>query len=163
MPLLATVGDAFSAPNCYALQTVNLASLPFATALDFSNAIVLTSLNLNSLGETYNLNIISCAALTSLQLPAYSVPVFTITGSGSVALTDLYFNGQSLSVGANLEFIDCDLSQDSVDLIMAAGVAGGEPFGSIDVSGGTNSPPSATGVADAATLSTAGWTVFYNP
>lgn len=83
-------------------------------------------------------------------------------------LTSITFPASLVSGGAGilcgLDFSGNALTQTTVDAILAACVAGGSAAGIevLDLTGGTNATPSAAGLADKATLQTAGWTVTNN-
>jgi hypothetical protein len=59
-------------------------------------------------------------------------------------------------------FVNCALSQQSVDNILVSLVASDVTTGGISITGGTNSPPSATGLAARTTLINRGWIVNVN-
>jgi hypothetical protein len=93
---------------------------------------------------------------TLTQLTGFSAPSL-VSGSidfhGCSILEDLSLPAYLPGDGSTLNFANCALSQASVDHILARCVAS-EDFvsGTIDLSGGTSSPPSAQGIRDWATL-----------
>jgi hypothetical protein len=110
-----------------------------------------------------------CANLSYLALSEY--PFATLDASSlaaldylsmgsSVLLTDLVI--PSTSVLSTLIMGDCGLSQGSVDDALVAIAASGIPS-IVYVDGGTNSPPSATGLAAKSTIEGNGGTVVVNP
>lgn len=62
----------------------------------------------------------------------------------------------------NLNASGCALTQANVDYILSTLDANGMYDGTVDLSGGTNSAPSATGLAAQASLESKGWTVTIN-
>ena len=59
-------------------------------------------------------------------------------------------------------FVGCALNQTSIDSILVSIAAAGTSGGTLDMTGGTNATPSATGLAAKATLVGRGWTVTHN-
>ena len=59
-------------------------------------------------------------------------------------------------------FINCALNQTSIDNILVSIAAAGTSSGTLNMTGGTNATPSATGLAAKATLVGRGWTVTHN-
>jgi len=59
-------------------------------------------------------------------------------------------------------FVDCALNQTSIDNILVSIAAAGTSGGTLNMTGGTNATPSATGLAAKATLVGRGWTVTHN-
>lgn len=59
-------------------------------------------------------------------------------------------------------FVGCALNQTSIDNILVSIAAAGTSGGTLNMTGGTNATPSATGLAAKATLVGRGWTVTHN-
>ena len=59
-------------------------------------------------------------------------------------------------------FVGCALNQTSIDNILISIAAAGTSSGTLNMTGGTNATPSATGLAAKATLVGRGWTVTHN-
>jgi hypothetical protein len=59
-------------------------------------------------------------------------------------------------------FVNCALNQTSIDNILVSIAAAGTSGGTLNMTGGTNATPSATGLAAKATLVGRGWTVTHN-
>jgi hypothetical protein len=59
-------------------------------------------------------------------------------------------------------WIECALSQTSVDNILVSINAAGQSNGTLDITGGTSSPPSQTGITAKTALEARGWTVNTN-
>ena len=59
-------------------------------------------------------------------------------------------------------FVGCALNQTSIDNILVSIAAAGTSSGTLNMTGGTNATPSATGLAAKATLVGRGWTVTHN-
>lgn len=102
--------------------------------------------------------------LASLNFAAFTSPFSASPTSitDNPALDAFSMNGQPLNDGQDYFFETNSLNQTSVDLVLAAGVAGGMTSGTINLSGGTNATPSAGGLANKATLILAGVTVTTN-
>ena len=115
------------------------------TDISFPDLLVVTG---NVSSDTPN------SALTTLDLSAATVMGFVHIGNNT-ALTEATF--ASLKGTAYALFYNCALTQASVDAIIAAAVAGGATYGGLDLSGGTNAIPSATGIAGLQTLMARGW------
>ena len=83
-------------------------------------------------------------------------------------VVDLYQASQTPGVDTSIAtnytntFFGCALTQTSVDNILASLVVSGRTNGSINLTGGTTSTPSAAGLASKATLLSRGWTVTHN-
>ena len=167
---------------CTALETIyfpNLVSV--ATDIQIGYCTSLTSINFDSLQtlDGYNddpvsgylLFIISdCISLTSISLPNFvgwsdisTSPYTEFNVSFNTALTSISL---PLWVPNNGIRIDCRnnaLDQASVDMILARCVANpAYVSGWVRLNGGTNSTPSAGGLADVATLVARGVTVAHN-
>lgn len=145
MPLLSYVGGAL-AVNFGAVTTVNLSGLQYV-----------------------GVNIaFTAAALTSLSFPAL-VSVGTTIVATAANLVNFSMGSTLKSVGGNFTLTGAKLNQASVDGILVSlaaldGTAGTTAYSSktVNVSGGTNATPSATGLAAKATLVGRGCTVTNN-
>ena len=74
-------------------------------------------------------------------------------------ITDCEENNQVFSLSKNINVSGCALKQTAVDNILDAVVDGGQTDGELVMTGGTNSPPGAAGLASKATLESRGWKV----
>lgn len=137
-PLLQSVHDDFNQTGCTALPTLSLPALQTSGTVGNSNAF----------------NTDQCSALVSLLLPSLVTVNAPTMGCGSCPLLTTVnlssfvpFNGQQI------DFSGCALSAASVNAILARCVANaGYVSGSVDLSLGTNSPPTGQGINDKATL-----------
>lgn len=68
----------------------------------------------------------------------------------------------SIATNYGLAFRNCNLDQISVDNILVSIDSAGQSGGTLDLDGGTSSPPSATGLAAKSSLEGKGWTVTTN-
>jgi hypothetical protein len=160
--------------------TINLESVP---SLDLANYIgggggisitlfTATSLLLPNLKFSGpSLYISYCTMITSLSLPSLE----RITGGGGLtvqfcsSLTDFSIGSNLKEIGGDVQMDNNALSQTSVDdillkLVSLDGTNGTVLFQALDVilTGGTNSAPSATGLAAKAALEARGCTVSVN-
>ena len=138
-----------------------LLNCPYLATADFRGG----SFGVNAAG---NVSFENCAQLTAIYLPAIAgeagfsnLPSLgSIYFGGSVATQISLTDGLSPNLasvafatpfyGTAISLQGCALTQASVDGILAACVAGGQSNGSLDVSGGTSSPPTYdTGAQDA--------------
>lgn len=124
-----------------------------------NNNVLLTSLNLDSLVSVVDsLSIISCA-FSTLAFPSLTTLIsMVITDNGSLTAINL----GSANTCVNIEFSRNDLSQASVDDILAKIDGAGASNGSLNLSGGTNAIPSAAGLLSKTSLEGRGWTVIVN-
>jgi hypothetical protein len=189
---VVTIGDLLTGTTCPALTTANFQSLQtLPNGIFFSNCPQLTTLNLTALQNPGIDFIVTGTALTSIVLTNYTTcPVDTIFGSNA-ALTTIDFpnltvlaqsfgasgcaNLTNVSIpqvifgdGFNIDLSASGLAAGSsalgtgVNGILARAVASGLTTENIDLSGGTNAPPSGQGIADKATLIGNGCTVLTN-
>ncbi len=131
------------------------------------NCTSLTSFPLldTSSGTNFSNSWLSCTSLTSFPLlDTSSGTNFINAWRGCTSLTSFpagMFDSCSATIFAD-SWADCALDQQSVDNILVSLVAGGQSNGTLGISGGTNSAPSATGLAAKTTLEGRGWTVSVN-
>ena len=189
MPVLTSVGGTFS-PTLAVLTTLTVTSLQTVTGAFGLTAATLTTLSLPALttlgagfspvcalATTVTLTLLanvtgtfvpSFAALTTLSLPALvSISgLLTITAANLVAFS----MGSTLkSIGGNFTMSGMKLDQASVDGILVSlaaldGTGGTTAYSSktINLSGGTSSAPSATGLAAKTVLLARSCTVTTN-
>lgn len=167
LPALAYVGGSLS-PVLAALTTVSLgalASVNGSVALSAASATTVTLTSLQYVGGAFGPLL---GSLTTLSLPAavYFGSTFTITAANLVTFSI----GSTLkSVGGNWTMTGMKLNQASVDGILVSlaaldGTNGTTAYSSktINLSGGTSSTPSSTGLAAKATLVARSCTVTTN-
>lgn len=114
------------------------------------------------------ISIYNVSTLTSVSLPALTT-VFpgqmggglTINYCSSLTVINLP-EILTIPAGVSINFSSNALTQSTVDNILVRLVATGVTNGSIDLSGGTSSAPSATGLAAKATLQGRSWNVYTN-
>jgi hypothetical protein len=105
----------------------------------------------------------NCASLGSLSLPSIVTVPNGITVATNAALSSVSLPSWLPTNGSVNVFTGNALNQASVDHILARGVANAAfVSGSVALTGGTNSTPSAAGLADKATLVGRGVTVTNN-
>ena len=136
-----------------AVGGINLGSCPLLTAVEFP-----------SLATAAYIGIGDCASLVSLSFPALITATAFFNCEGSALLANVSVPLWLPTNGEELDFIGCALSQASVDHILSRCVASaGFVSGTVDLSGGTNSPPSSVAEgSDYAVLIARGVTVTVN-
>jgi len=125
---------------------LTISNNPNLTSLDISNMPYLVEVQTNYNGLT-SIDLTGSTGIISLELAGNSLTSIDLTG-----LVNLY----------SLDFENSNLSQESVDYILTFLANGSLSGGSVNLSGGTSAPPSATGLAAIATLEGRGWDVFVN-
>lgn len=163
--------------------TANLPSLAtVGGSIGFQGLSNQGAISLPALTQAATAFLISCPTVPSYSAPLLAQVFGTLTISNNDVLTSVNLASLDLSGGVVINFNplltsvvvkpsnqcltwDCQdnaLSQSAVDNILASCVAGGGMAGQINLQGGTNSTPSAGGLADKATLEGNGWTVTVN-
>lgn len=181
-------GVVFSGSGLWASTYTN--SQPNVTQINGTMTTSLTFNNIDGIDGDLDMTVYSCPALNLGQLKHINGN-FNFTGDALTTLTansleaivgNIDFHGISTlttvsmsalkGVGSGaptINFNACALNQASVDhvLVIAAAMDGtgvkSEFIGSVDLGAGTNSAPSATGLAAKATLEARGCTVTVNP
>lgn len=161
-PALTSIGALAYFQICAMLTSVSCPLLASCGDLHIENNPVLTSVNFNSLQSVAIINASGDVLLVSFLLPAYSLAVDGWDFSSCTLLANFSFNNQPLVDGLVLNMPDCALTQASVDMVLAAGVAGAITADTIELSGGTSSAPSVAGQANKALLVLAGVVVNTN-
>lgn len=83
--------------------------------------------------------------------------------NGNTDLTEIIIDSsQPLGNGLDIDADDCDLTEEAVDNILVALSTNGIENGYVDLSGGTNAIPSATGLSAKTVLEGNGWSVNVN-
>ena len=167
LPALTTIGSAFNVSGIN-LTTFSAASLSYIGTTFSPTLASLTTLTLTSLATIGTAVAPIFASLVTLSLPALvSVgTTFTITAAN---MTTFSMGSTLRSLGGNFTMTGMKLNQASVDGILVSlaaldGTGGTTAYSSktINLSGGTSSTPSATGLAAKATLVARGCTVTTN-
>jgi len=108
----------------------------------------------------------NCSGLTSFPALNFSSGlIFNLTWSGCSNLASFpsnVFDSCAASDFTNA-FVTCALNQTSVDNILVSIDTAGQINGTLNMTGGTSSAPSAVGLAAKASLEGKGWTVTVNP
>jgi len=107
--------------------------------------------------NTQNVHIRRCALITSLPNIPTTCNSFECSSCALTTVPTIPTLVKNLFLNDNL------LPQSAVDAVLANCVANGQGLGVLYLNGTGNSAPSAAGVANAATLTGIGWTVFINP
>ena len=147
--------------NGYTISFPNLTTV--STNFDCSGNTVMTSLGLAALSSIDGQFIAdSSTALISIDLSSLVSVSLDFTAIGCSSLTTLLVPIWLPTDGTNISLSGCALDAATVNLILARCVAAGVTTCTIDLSGGTNSPPTGQGILDAAALVLAGNTVTTN-
>lgn len=173
MPNLVYAGNGFTA-SYNSLTSLNISNLSFVGATFTLSSSSLTSISLTSLA---NVNVgqatgtaitLTLGAITSLSLPALVNAYGSVTVTAA-NLTTFSVNSGLLNVQGNWTMTNMKLNQASVDGILVRlaaldGTAGTTSYNNrtVNLSGGTSSAPSATGLAAKTTLQARGCTVTTN-
>lgn len=160
--------NSFCGPTFAAATALTLTNLAYVGSSFIPTCASATSVDLSSLNYVGGAIQPSFAVLTSLSLPAITVIGGGVTISAANCVT-FSMNTGLLSVAGNFSFTNAKLNQASVDGILVRlaaldGTGGTTAYSSkvVNVSGGTNATPSATGLAAKATLVGRGCTVTNN-
>jgi hypothetical protein len=163
-------GD-FSAASNPSLEEI---LLPLLSTIDFGSLsvggnTVLTTLDLGSLNfVSADILIAGNGALVTLDLTPLTGLGQNLSANNCFSLVNVLVPNLTFSDGFSINFLDCALDVgDSgtgvgVDGILQRGVDSSLTASNIDLSGGTNATPSATGAINAGILSGAGCTVSTN-
>lgn len=138
---------------------------------NFTNLVYFTLLSSSFAGEAGTLSISSdymqgiiiqsCSAITTISLPNSMPEFFTMLATDNSNLTTITLG--SVPIIATINASNCALSETTVDnLLILMDSSTTEYPGTIDFSGGTNSPPSAAGLAVTGSLIAKGFTVLVN-
>ena len=145
-----TAGTIATIGNNLTYFTMNYCPNADLNTADISSLVNATTVRLNYNGTmTVNANTIS--SLTSATR-------LDILGAASFTVGSETWSGTLTSINLS----DNNMTQASVDNALGAVVNGGASNGSINLSGASNSAPSATGLAHKTTLEGRGWTVTVN-
>lgn len=151
------------------LTSINLDALVSSMyALDINNNPLLPMLQLNALTFVKRyVSIASNASLAAISLPSLVstlvVGGFSFSMNNSPNLASISFPKYLPTSGHSHNFAGDALTQASVDHVLSRFVASkGYAVGTISLEGGTNSTPSAAGLADVVTLQARGVVVNHN-
>lgn len=161
LPSLANVAGPVSITSCDLLETISLPSLTTCSVFECYSCISLTSLDVSAMSNCPYFDCSTCELLTTVDLPSMG-PIEIMYGVDTISLSTVSFGSGIISNFGEVVFGNSNLSEATVDFILASGIAGSMTLGYIDLSGGSSSTPSATGLADKATLITNGVTVLTN-
>lgn len=153
-------------------DTINLSSLE-GTGLEEEEQYLSISISSNSENFTEfsipNLIAASSVYITSLQNSLSSVSLSSLTRMENLTIVSESFNSLSLPslvvLNGDVTLQGCALPEAEIDSVLALLVSisdWGTASQTVDLSGGTNAPPSASGLADKATLELRGATVLVN-
>lgn len=155
-------------PNLITLDLSSLAAL--VGNFNIFGMTLLTTLNLSSLATLAgDFTPSGMTSLPALDLSALATLAGDVGLSGMTSLTTLTITSALKSVGGNFNMFGCALNQASVDSILVRlaaldGTGGTTSYDghTVNLGGGTNATPSATGLTAKATLEGRGNTVTVN-
>jgi hypothetical protein len=135
--------------GCTALEILRLDDNDFSGGFpDLSSCTSLRDIDFDQCGLLGDIDLSNISNLSDFDLSGNS-DMTSVTISSAQPLWDLNLSG-------------CDLPEAAVDAILVALSTNGIASGYVDVSGGTNAPPGAPGLAAKASLESNGWTVYVN-
>jgi hypothetical protein len=146
---------------------VKLISVGFnlLTSLNVSNCTALFSLNADSNDSFSDIDVSGCTALHDLSATSNQIAVIDLSTCPALVSVFLSTNQlMSLDVSNCVTLSELDVSanaltESAVDAILAALDSNGLSDGTVDLSGGTNAPPSAAGLTSKSNLEGKGWSV----
>ena len=168
MPNVKYVLAGSFSPNWAVLTTMSMPALKIIATTFNPTLALCTTLTLTALATIGTSVAISAAVLTTLSLPGLLRvgTTFTITAA---SMTTFSMNAGLLQIGGNFTMTGMALNQASVDGILVSlaaldGTGGTTAYSgfTVNLSGGTSSAPSATGIAAGVTLTGRGCTVITN-
>lgn len=171
LPLLATIQGGFLFSGCAAITTISLPALS-NVVVDFvaSNCTSMTTLTLTSLqtvtGSSFDIS--NCPSLTTLSLPAGITVGQNFLANDCTVLSNVSIPVLVFQSGFLFDFQNCAIAVGNsaagtgINGILRRGVVSATAGSDYELAGGTNAVPGATGLADKATLITAGNTVVTN-
>lgn len=152
-----------------ALTALNLNSLITAQTLSFSNLNSLAFLNLPSLQYVKSFNVGFCPGVASINIGALVKCYGNVSINNCAFLDTITLSNSIIEIDGNFTATTCALTQVSVDNILVKlaalnGTGGTVSYNNktVNLSGGTNATPSATGLAAKAVLQARGCTVTHN-
>lgn len=152
-----------------ALTALNLNSLINAQILSFSNLNSLAFLNLPALKYVRSFSVSNSSGLANISINALIKCYGNITINNCAFLDTITLSNGIIEFDGNFTATTCALTQISVDNILVKlaalnGTGGTVSYNNktVNLSGGTNATPSATGLAAKAVLQARGCTVTHN-
>lgn len=161
----------FTFRNFPELQTITAQRLMFANGVNITLCPKLQTVLLSALNNTARISVSNCSLLSSFQCGTFFRYCFgDYAVFGCPLLTSLTASLPSLGIGGNVDVSGNGLTQATVDGILTTlagydGTNGRFLYGSgktVNLSGGTNAAPSATGLAAKDILVARGCTVTHN-
>jgi hypothetical protein len=168
LPFLVTLGGGGFA--CDYNSVLTSLSIPALTTIahgnfECTNNAALLGIDVSLLSYAGTVRCIGNPSLVSLNFPALTANGADFDCSGNTSMVNFSFPSFSPHGNEYMSWNSCALNQSSVDgilAVLAAGVSGFSGLGTVVLDGGTNSPPSGAGAANAAILVAAGVTVTTN-
>jgi hypothetical protein len=138
--------------GCTSLESLRVDDSDFSAGfIDLTGLDSLIYFDADQSGITGSLDLSGLPALTGFDL------------NGNTGLTSVTISSsQQLGFSNSVYLYDCALTETAVDDILVALSGNGQTGGYVDLSGGTNATPSATGLAARAALEANNWTVTVN-
>jgi hypothetical protein len=163
LPALTGSLSTFNAGGCLVLEDLLFPSLVSTGNISAGGCPLLVNLNFGVLESFASIDL-NGSAITAIDFPANLGPLGAIDLSSCTQLVSVTAAGPpELTNFLTYDLEGCSLDETTVDNVLAWGVTGGVTGCLIDLSGGTNSPPSVSGMTDYGTLVAAGNTVLINP
>lgn len=169
MPNLKVVLASQFSIQATALTALNLNSLINAQMLSFSNLNSLAFLNLPVLNYVKSFNVSTSPGLANISINSLVKCYGNITINNCAFLDTITLSNSIIEFAGNFTATTCALTQVTVDNILVKlaalnGTGGTVSYDNktVNLSGGTNATPSATGLAAKAVLQARGCTVTHN-
>lgn len=169
MPNLKVVLSSQFSVAATGLTALNLNNLIFTQNLAFFNLSSLAFLNLPSLKYVNTLVVSSSTGIANINLGALVKTYGNITINNCAFLDTITLSNGIIQIGGNFVAASCALTQVSVDNILVKlaalnGTGGTVSYDNktVNLAGGTNAAPSATGLSAKAVLQARGCTVTHN-
>tara|TARA_R110001599_G_scaffold129873_1_gene304601 strand:- start:54054 stop:54971 length:918 start_codon:yes stop_codon:yes gene_type:complete len=164
---LKVVGDSLDIYECLLLTSISLSSLISSDDIDIYDCPLITTISLSKLADVTRIDIYDNDLLESVNFSQLSLVRDSIDVYDNASLTTLSFPNLK-KIANNLNFSGNALTEASVDGILdtLAKLDGTnnttEWINTVDLSGGTNSVPSAAGLASIVIIEGRGGTVATN-
>ena len=140
------------------------------TSADLSGCTSLEKISATAIGGLATIDFTGCTSLTYADIFNNGLTGVTLTGATALEYLDASSSPGMTTVDIsdnvlllNVYFTDGALDEANVDGVLADLDAAGLSNGEVDLSGGTNSAPSAAGLTSKSNLEGKGWTVTVNP
>lgn len=161
---LGTITHTGNLRNC----TYNLTGCPVLASLTLNNNDSQISYAFANTATLTSFFASGCDALTSINVSGCALVSLDVSGNGVLATLNFSNNTGLASITispapfTSVDGSGCALDETNVDAVCSACDNGGQSNGTLNLSGGTNAPPGATGQAAISSLQGKGWSTSTN-